>query len=175
LIDLPQEHEEILTTDFVKVYTKLCWRKARPYIFGIGIFHLLFTILMSLHIVLLVDDTDTTYYTATKILLWIFQAIALVYTLVEIVYDYKDFKYLNDFWNGIDLLAHFCTLWYLGSDATETSSPDIILAFANVFIWVRLIGFLRVERRFRYYIFMIIEILVGMKEFLVILGIFVMA
>lgn len=98
---------------------------------------------------------------ANKILLWIFQILALIYSLVEIVYDYTNFKYLKDFWNWIDLLAHIFTMWYLCSDANDTKCPEIVLAFSNVFIWFRLIGFLRVYRQFRYYIFMIIQILWG--------------
>lgn len=58
---IDREHDEVLTTETVKVFTKLCMRQARPALNLIFLFHLLFTIFMSLHIMLLVDESDDTY------------------------------------------------------------------------------------------------------------------
>ena len=107
------------------------------------------------------------------IMLLIFQFFASAYSLFEI-YRHR-LSYFTNPWKIIDLLAHVFTWIYLIGYLAELDIHPIFLALSIWFMWCRLISFIRVIDKVRYYIRMIIDIIKGMVSFLMILLICIFA
>ena len=123
---------------------------------------------MTYHIIQLRDqDIDESDQFWVVIALLIFQAFCWSCLFYEI---YKEkISYFTKLWKIVEIFASVFTTYYLVSYVSGRDTNPIILALANWFIWWRLISFVRVIDRVRYYIRMIQEIIKGMGPFLLIL------
>ena len=115
---------------------------------------------MSLHISYVQKNEENNAANGVFIPLMIgLTAATSAYNCVEIALERK--KYVRDVWNIIDTCANTLSLVYLIQWHSHTEEQDRlqVLAWANLFAWLRLSGYFRMWRRTRYLMRMIIEII----------------
>lgn len=163
--------EGVLKLDLIKRYTNELWNKAVPYYTGLAAFHLLMTLVLTLHI-LFVDDKrllNEGYHHILLYILAIQNVLSIIYSLYELILE--KWNYLFDFWNLVDSGANLLILTYWVAFFTGEMKDDqcILLAYGCIFVYLRLIGFFRIRASTRYYIQMILFVTIKIRSFLVIL------
>jgi len=134
--------EKVVTSSYVKKITKKLWEDVLIYIILQAVFYTIFVILLNLHIGYVDDDS---FNQSLLPVLIIFLIVASAYTILEICIE--RLSYFKDPWNHFDLIANSLTILYLcmyNADTTE-DADQTVLAFANLFSWVRVIGFFRLN------------------------------
>ena len=141
------------------------WKKVYKYYFAIALLHLFYTILVTLHI-LYIDNKDlheSGFHVSIVGLMLGLNLLFIFYSQVEIWIE--KLEYLNSVWNYIDTLADWLLFTYsvmfLDEDERSKRQQDQaeFLAFGCFFVYIRLIGFFRLNDGIRYYIRMIMLII----------------
>ena len=135
----------------IKIYTDLMWNKVRPLILVQGSFYLLFTILTSLHILLLDDNSaiESGFNATCVYILSGFTFIAILSSIFEFFKEGR--RYLDDWWNISDVSLEVFLATYLITSLTEAdqSHQPLFLGLSVFFIWIRTLGFLRLFLQLR--------------------------
>ena len=131
---------------------------------------------MSLHISYVQDnDENNTANGVFMPMLIGLTAVTSVYNFSEILLEQR--KYVRDYWNLIDTLANTLSIIYLFQWYSDSEENDRlqILAWANLFAWLRLSGYFRLVKPTRYLMRMIFYIIQNSIPFITILLFYVFA
>ena len=117
------------------------------------LFYTIYSIILSVHISYVDEDLLNQFVYP---MLAIFTIISLTYNLIEIYIEITE--YIQDLWNIVDTCANVLMIVYLFQYRLDMDHEDRkqVLAFANFFCWLRVIGYFRLWESTRYLIRMIL-------------------